>query len=558
MRSTLKRLLHTVRGAPDHAPVSAESVRDVVTVVRDHLADHDGLIVVLGPRRVPLLDALQTACPRCTVVVPPAGVSERHVELALLGPPDAIIDLGRPRGRLHRFRTTFFALRPGGLYVIPDGGDELGSPNTGTDLGAFLAAAALRPARTLRRVHGYRLEDSFADVARMHLTARASGAHLVLSHDLPGVLAKLDESEVDAWIDRSPGLDRVLHRIPAEAPPDADVIAEGPRQRTPSPNGPISAAPIRLRDYREAVVGVEQLVVTDRVLPPDTFRHNQRRVLRNRGVLDVGPRHGILAHPLPPDLPRLEGAYLHLDNEVRGHFGHAMTEVLSRMWSWPAAQEIDPDVRVLVSASRGRPELADWEYRLYEAGGVPRDRIVRIDRAVRVERLLSGSPMLSNPEYIHPRIVETWDRVGDALAARTEARARPGRLFVGRRIRKRACTNGAEVEAIFADYGFEIVYPEEHSLGEQVALFRAADVIAGYAGSGMFHIAMVPRPTHVIQVCSESYRARNEVLMAAARGHRIDAVVCRANSHDLQSTFTFDVEQDGAYLRSILDRLPRR
>jgi capsular polysaccharide biosynthesis protein len=333
------------------------------------------------------------------------------------------------------------------------------------------------------------------------------------------------------------------------------VITEGPEQREPAMDRPVAEAQIALRDYRDVVVDVEQTVMTDAVVLPDTFRHNQWPRLVTRRIADVAPRFGVPMTPVPADLLRLEGTYLHLDNEFRGHFGHLMTEVLSRTWSWPAALEIDPDVRVLVGAARKRPQLAAWEYDFYEACGIPRDRVVRIDGQVRVERLLSGTPMFSNPSYVHPRIVETWDRVGDALAAQASPRDRPERIFVARRLAKRSCTNADEVEALFVDHGFEVVYPEDHPLGEQVALFRAARVVAGYAGSGMFTSAFVRRPQRLVLLGSTAYTPRNEVLIAAVRGHRIDSVVSRADEADVQSSFRVDLAREGPFLRSVLASL---
>lgn len=511
-------------------------------------------IVVVGDGNGDLITALREHSAGWEITEAHADIPARNVQLTLAGPFDVVIDRPATDARLFRFRHTFFHLRPGGIYVVPGGAVEL--EEQAGPLGKELAAAAALPEEDLRRGVVRSLPDNQRLALRMHVRARAVGEHLVLSHDLADVHIKLDEPQGNAWIDQSPTPHRVLKVIPAATPPDAKVIVEGPDTREPAMDRSVTSAAISLRDYRDVVVDVEQLVLTDRVVLPDSYRHNQWERLLNFGIVDVAPRFGVPMRPLPEELPRLQGTYLHLDNEIRGHFGHTMTEVLSRMWSWPAALEVDPDVRVLMTAARLRPDIAEWEFDFYEACGIPRDRIVKVDHAVRVERLLSGTPMFSNPQYVHPRIVETWDQVGDTLAARAEQREdRPRRIFIARRIKKRSCTNADEVEAIFAEHGFEIVYPEDYPLGEQVAMFRAADVVGGYAGSGMFHIAFVAHPQRVIQVGSDAYTPRNEVLMAAIRGHRIDAVVSKAANRKVQSAFTVDLEREGPYLRSILESL---
>ena len=526
----------------------------VVEIVVKLLADRrDALLVVIGPHD-DLIERLRAAGPDWQVLHSDAAPGERLVDLALTGRADVIVDLSEGEQRLRDFNAAFFHLAAGGTYIVPGAADEL-SAHPGP-LGAYLAdcwASDPKPLRAGKRL----LPDSRRIATRMHVTGRAEAGSLVLTHDLPDVLVKLNEPQGNAYIDRLSGPHRVLSILPAETPPDARVITEGPDQREPAMDRPVSEAAIALRDYRDVIVDVEQTVMTDAVVLPDTFRHNQWPRLVTRQIADVAPRFGVPKTPVPTYLPRLEGTYLHLDNEFRGHFGHLMTEVVSRMWSWPAALEIDPDLKVLVSAARKRPELADWEYEFYEACGIPRDRVVCITHQVRVERLLSGTPMFSNPNYVHPKIVETWDRIGDALAARAVEKAnRPERIFVGRRLAKRSCTNADEVEALFVEHGFEIVYPEEHPLGEQVAMFRSARVVAGYAGSGMFTTAFVPRPQRLILIGSTAYTPRNEVLIAAVRRHRIDSVVCQADEPgDVHSSFAVGGERELPYLREVLTSL---
>jgi capsular polysaccharide biosynthesis protein len=131
---------------------------------------------------------------------------------------------------------------------------------------------------------------------------------------------------------------------------------------------------------------------------------------------------------------------------------------------------------------------------------------------------------------------------------------------VSRRIAKRACLNSDQLESEFQAVGFEVVFPEDHPLGHQVALFRHAEVIAGYGGSGMFQTLFVPEPKHVIQIASEAYGPRNEYMIAAVLRHRLDSVVCRAEPFDgdkpMHAPFRYDPAREGPFLREILAALP--
>ena len=106
-----------------------------------------------------------------------------------------------------------------------------------------------------------------------------------------------------------------------------------------------------------------------------------------------------------------------------------------------------------------------------------------------------------------------------------------------------------------------MIFPEDHPLPEQVRMVREADVVAGFAGSGMFQIAFAGGPKHVILVGSESYTASNEYLISSVVGHRLDLVLCRPDvpmegerfsNASYQSDFTYDDDREGHFLRRVL------
>lgn len=176
-----------------------------------------------------------------------------------------------------------------------------------------------------------------------------------------------------------------------------------------------------------------------------------------------------------------------------------------------------------------------------------------IDEYVRVERLLSGTPMFSIPEYVHPSIAEVWHEVGDRLAAQASRLDWPRRFFVARSNRRRSCTNAEVVEGILAEHGFAILHPEDYPLPDQIALFRQADAVGGWCGSGTFQLALVPEPKHLIRIGPITYQPRNELLIAAVRGHRVDDVTCSDVEDDsIRAPFSFNVEREGPYLERVL------
>lgn len=538
---------------------------DVPRQVAELLAARLGVeraLVAVHPGSPGLLDEIRRALPAAEVVELPADPTDRHLTMSARDRVDAVVDAGAPGGRADRFQDTFWHLRPGRPYVVPGGAKEVG--RKAGALGALLRDAGTAPDEPLRRRARRRRHQDVLVALKRHVRHEVLGDHLVLEHDLPDVLAKIREEECDVFLGGGAGSrHRVLEVVPAGEPPRPPVFREGPEPRDPPTDRPIVRAPLSLRDYRDVVVAPLQLVADGRVLLPDSYRHHQAPMPTHKALAELAPRFAVPKRPIGSDVPRLEGTYLHLDDEARGHFGHVLTETLSRTWTWEKALEIDPEVRVIMGATRRRPTIAEWEYDFYAACGIPRDRIVllALGSPVRVERLISGTAMWAQPEFVHPALRDTWRRVGDTLAATASPRDDwPRRIFASRRIAKRGCVNGDQLEAEFRDAGFDVVFPEDYALGDQVALFRHAEVIAGYAGSGMFQALFVPEPTRVIQVASEAYFPRNEYLIAATLGHRLESVVCRAEPFDgkklMHAPFRYDPDREGPFLREVLADLP--
>ena len=96
----------------------------------------------------------------------------------------------------------------------------------------------------------------------------------------------------------------------------------------------------------------------------------------------------------------------------------------------------------------------------------------------------------------------------------------PKRIFVSRRLKStfRALDNLKELEAIAGEEGLTIVYPEDHSLERQIALFQSAGMVVGEYGSALHNAIFSTRGTLVIALnWINAYQSR----IARLKGHRI-------------------------------------
>jgi capsular polysaccharide biosynthesis protein len=475
-----------------------------------------------------------------------------HLAMTAAGPFGVIVDDTPPRaGHAALVRATFGHVRKGGAYLVRHASSGRGN-DVAEMVGALATGRLSRPPRPREPASADRRMAATVG----HVTVRG---HYAILTCRAAVRVKVHETEVNDLLElRGPDLGTVLWTVPGASLHSRATINQSPSDHATEVTDTYHSPDLHVRQYRDVVCAPGQVAYRGNVILPDTFRHNMRPTLGNHLLRQTGPEFAVTPRARPEET--LPGAYFYLDNEIRGHYGHAMTEQLSKLWAWREAKAANPGLKALM-LERTRP-LQEFEPVLYAAGGIDPADLVVLDHPVRVESLVAPTPMFSQPEYVHPDLPAVWDEVAANLAAQAPDRDYPRRFFCSRRPRKRDCTNGAEVEALFAAHGFAVVYPEDYPLVEQARMFREADVVAGYAGSAMISTVMCGAPKHVILVASESYHAKNEHLIAAAAGHRLDIAWCRAERERrpgvrfaravFHSPFTFDPDREGAWLRQIL------
>ena len=338
----------------------------------------------------------------------------------------------------------------------------------------------------------------------------------------------------------------------------ADWPAEKPEPRT---HGRIEVPELSVREYADVTCWSHQRVAFENYWLPDTFRHHLHRELTHRALNRSGHTHAAL----PPDVAQpagsVDGPHFYFDSEYPLHFGHFLTEVLARYWGWQEAVQVEPGLRPLVSLPRGREGLPAYQRQIYEALGVDISRVTYIppNEAVRVSSLYAATPAFVMPHYASPELGEVWATLARAMTRQQQET--PRRLFVGRRVRNiRSCLNTDEVESFFTELGFTVIYPEDHEFAEQVTMFANAEVIAGFAGSGLFNMMFAPDKT-VIVICADTYTATNEYLIASVIGGRLHYFLAEAEikhtrgkwtKAGYQSNFRFDVLRYAPDIRELV------
>ena len=456
----------------------------------------------------------------------------------------------------------FLHLRERGWYVVDteEEPDEQALAELDALVGVLLADGPTKPrfSPELRR----EIQEA-ADAVRVLQGLVAIRKHLThyykVSHDRANDLLPVREPHLSL---------SVMETLPSGALHSRAVLSSDVRSDAPGFSELLSYPDLHLRKY-EGRIGFcgATLMFTGYTVLPDSFRWHMEPNPSNFRLSGRLPEFGRIDSGLRPRR-RLSGTFYQLDMGFVGHFGHLMTEVVSRLWGWDQAKSEIPDLKVLFytkPSNFARPQL---ELDFFAAYGIAPHDLVWVKRPVWLENVVSATPMWHNaaPHYVHPAIDETWTRLTNGLLSRTSPTEGPRRIFVSRKpdLARRRCHNTPEVEEYFASRGFQIVFPEDLSLAEQARLFSGVEVVAGFGGSAMFNVMHARRMKTFIVLNHEAYDAGNEYMFASILGCEIHYLwsapdrLPRAQGRDVKavrSSWSFDFARNKSQLDDILGSL---
>ena len=213
----------------------------------------------------------------------------------------------------------------------------------------------------------------------------------------------------------------------------------------------------------------------------------------SRGVM--GPKRA--AHPpaMPPvdELETLKGRYLY-GGWLRAHFGHFLLESTARLWALDQYAG-DIDGVIFTPFRSGGLRQARQRYGPF-LDILTNNTPLKITRSpTRVEHLIVPDPgfghdhrVLGSPRYrAHTR----------AAIARAVPAKGPTKLYVSRSalIDKRGGVFGeADIDTLMAANGYKVFHPQQYSLQEQLAHYRAARHLLALDGSALHMAAYALQP----------------------------------------------------------------
>lgn len=193
---------------------------------------------------------------------------------------------------------------------------------------------------------------------------------------------------------------------------------------------------------------------------------------------------------------RRSGRTLYLGNFMN-HYGHFITEFLSRLWLPERSDAFDHIVAYTSIANRGRYLPRHHHHYLAGLLGLPLSRLEILRTPVRFEEVVVPQQLWEVNGLVNSHLRPFYAGIH---AQHVRPRG-TGRLFVSRGLYPgNRLSNSPEVEEVFASFGFSVLHPQELGIERQLDLYANCEILAGLSGSGM-HNCLFCRPgTLVIDV----------------------------------------------------------
>ena len=198
------------------------------------------------------------------------------------------------------------------------------------------------------------------------------------------------------------------------------------------------------------------------------------------------------------------------------HFGHFVSESLSRMWYLIENPRVR---RKYAFLNLHGWKIKRWVYKLFDLLSLPEDRIIIVDKPTQFKSIIVPDQSAFIKEDFTSKFMLPYRWIASRIIPRGDAK----KIFLTRSrdlATKNHLSNQEYFEEFYRDHGFKVIAPEKLSISEQLALITGADEIATYLGT-LAHWSLFCRPSTKFTMLTryDSFNTRQCLLLEA---HPVD------------------------------------
>jgi len=144
---------------------------------------------------------------------------------------------------------------------------------------------------------------------------------------------------------------------------------------------------------------------------------------------------------------------------------------------------------------------------LFASFGIKKERIILADKDLYFDQLIIPSPLFLLNLTAAPEQLLVYQQIKSAILKGIALAPANRKIYLSRRLlgnKKRKAINEEDIEMLFSQKGFEIVFPEQLSLQSQIQLMSETNIISGCEGSALHMSLFLPQSASMIIVSSKN------------------------------------------------------
>ncbi|WP_082045461.1 glycosyltransferase family 61 protein [Azotobacter chroococcum] len=224
----------------------------------------------------------------------------------------------------------------------------------------------------------------------------------------------------------------------------------------------------------------------------------------------------------PPDLNSqrtqatfCKGEYIYLGWLI-GHYGHFLTESLSRYWY---CLKSGATKKFVIHANfRKFSELPQHVASTLNCFGINESNLIIAHKPYRFECLHCPAPAIRCDDSSAPHLLHIYNHISKKLTHSQTQNFKNKKIYISRSSLSNNARqfNETEISRVFSDFGFTLISPENLSFEEQVGIYTNSEFMAGPVGSGVHNAVFMPQNSRLLVVAPNCFLFRNDSLLSSA------------------------------------------
>ncbi len=255
-----------------------------------------------------------------------------------------------------------------------------------------------------------------------------------------------------------------------------------------------------------------------------------------RLITDAGCFHGLpTVHPgagangsfvstiNPDDVAEVISEPMIFGGHFSPHYGHFLTSTLSRFWWVPKHDRAGRRILILnqepAAAHFAKAYVSAW----FDALDLHVADFVAFDRPIRFASLTIPAASFEENNLAHTAFGELGNEIGNRLTAARRDDSLPPAYLSKSKLSSgiNRFVNEPEFEARLAQHGFDIVYPENLEIADQIAVFKRYPIVCATNGSAL-HTGIFSSRNRLVVLNSGDEVCSNQILFDKANANEAE------------------------------------